>query len=659
MRSRTSHLVRACSIVLLGASAASAGNNYWSGGYAFNADWSQSLNWRNIDGPGTTERQDVHFQGASARTSSTVNQDYELNAVYFDSDSLGVNSSFTINRSNGARIKVVDGVANFTTKPQTVNVPTIALANADIDNEYNNATGGTIYMGDIGTNGFRVTFRPSMNGIIVNGGIYDNGSVGVDGPGTVSPYVQSYWTGGLNLINGAVSYFASNQLGPDSNPIIFANNNGTYSLLSSYISLTNNHPIEFRANEGRISVDAGNDTTYSGSLSGAGTMAKHGTGVLTLTGSSSRTGSTYIREGTLKIGAGAALPDSPLEISANATLTYNGTANDRVGTLNGAGVINLGSNGVWGVGNPEDSSASGNGSGTFTGVINGANVTINKQGTGTLNLTGNNAISGYIDVYGGKLLYNNTGTSSAAGTAQTTVVGGTLGGDGSTNGSIDVYSGGTVDPSSMAVPGVGIGSLSAGIVALRPGSTMKIEISAGGGNDVLNSKTTADIYGGTLALSTVLNQPITNSTTRTILHADGALTGIFGTITGMQMSNGRSLAVTYDAKNVFVTPAQPGDANLDGKVNFEDLVKLAQNYDAAAAGRTWSLGDFNGDGKSEFADLVTLAQNYGFGGAITGDLTSLPSDFAADWALAQSLAPEPASLTSLGLLLMGAVRRRK
>ena len=52
-----------------------------------------------------------------------------------------------------------------------------------------------------------------------------------------------------------------------------------------------------------------------------------------------------------------------------------------------------------------------------------------------------------------------------------------------------------------------------------------------------------------------------------------------------------------------------GDANLDGKVDFNDLLALAQNY-----GRDdvfWYQGDFNYDGRVNFADALRLAQNYG------------------------------------------------
>jgi hypothetical protein len=53
----------------------------------------------------------------------------------------------------------------------------------------------------------------------------------------------------------------------------------------------------------------------------------------------------------------------------------------------------------------------------------------------------------------------------------------------------------------------------------------------------------------------------------------------------------------------------PGDANGDGRVNFADLLILAQNY--GKTGATYSQGDFTGDGTVGFADLLILAQNYG------------------------------------------------
>jgi hypothetical protein len=52
-----------------------------------------------------------------------------------------------------------------------------------------------------------------------------------------------------------------------------------------------------------------------------------------------------------------------------------------------------------------------------------------------------------------------------------------------------------------------------------------------------------------------------------------------------------------------------GDANLDGQVNFADLLRLGQNY--GRTGANWDQGDFNYDSKVNFDDLLRLAQNYG------------------------------------------------
>jgi beta-glucanase (GH16 family) len=97
-----------------------------------------------------------------------------------------------------------------------------------------------------------------------------------------------------------------------------------------------------------------------------------------------------------------------------------------------------------------------------------------------------------------------------------------------------------------------------------------------------------------------------------------------------------------------------GDANLDQAVSFNDLVTLAQNYDTLGAGR-WAIGDFNGDSNVDFGDLVLLAQNYGFGSA--GITTT--DDFTADWALAQSLVPEPTTMSAAAAAAGAAAARRR
>jgi hypothetical protein len=75
----------------------------------------------------------------------------------------------------------------------------------------------------------------------------------------------------------------------------------------------------------------------------------------------------------------------------------------------------------------------------------------------------------------------------------------------------------------------------------------------------------------------------------------------------------------------FVNPVLPGDTNADGKVDFTDLLTLAQHY--GQSGATWQQGDFNASGTVDFADLLALAQHYGqsqAAGAVTNALSPVP-----------------------------------
>lgn len=60
---------------------------------------------------------------------------------------------------------------------------------------------------------------------------------------------------------------------------------------------------------------------------------------------------------------------------------------------------------------------------------------------------------------------------------------------------------------------------------------------------------------------------------------------------------------------VLVKYALFGDTNLDGIVDFQDLVILAAHY-RTKIGAKWDQGDSNYDGNVNFADLVLLASNY-------------------------------------------------
>ena len=163
---------------------------------------------------------------------------------------------------------------------------------------------------------------------------------------------------------------------------------------------------------------------------------------------------------------------------------------------------------------------------------------------------------------------------------------------------------------------------------------------------------------GELQLSTLYGYVPAYGTSHRLIAAALLGSGRFAKVTGHKLSADRWLAVTYDATGVSVTAALPGDATVNGTVNFDDLIPLAQNYNKPTL-QTWATGDFTGDGKVNFDDLIPLAQHYN-GHVTAGALTSLGGEtFASDWALAQSLVPEPTTMVALGAgSLIGNRRRR-
>lgn len=66
-----------------------------------------------------------------------------------------------------------------------------------------------------------------------------------------------------------------------------------------------------------------------------------------------------------------------------------------------------------------------------------------------------------------------------------------------------------------------------------------------------------------------------------------------------------------DATRVLIRYTVAGDANLDGSVNFDDLLITAQSY--GQAGKSFAQGNYDFDlaGNVNFDDLLLLAQNYG------------------------------------------------
>ncbi len=101
-----------------------------------------------------------------------------------------------------------------------------------------------------------------------------------------------------------------------------------------------------------------------------------------------------------------------------------------------------------------------------------------------------------------------------------------------------------------------------------------------------------------------------------------------------------------------------GDANFDTHVTFDDLLILAQHYGEANARQNVHVGDFDLNGQVNFDDLLALAQHYEGAPAIV-NANQFGSAFAADWALARSLVPEPTTLAFGSFAPLAMTRRRR
>jgi len=219
------------------------------------------------------------------------------------------------------------------------------------------------------------------------------------------------------------------------------------------------------------------------------------------------------------------------------------------------------------------------------------------------------------------------------------------------------------------------------------GADVNVEVSDGGpanGGTVGPQLTSADLVTGTIfAANNNGQQNITNqsqvyegaiTTSSGTVNANGLLasltldtTSISPGIYSLKLANFKNAAVNgdtdlgidqnFDTINPVVTNGNlvvtyPGDANLDGRVGFDDLVTLARNYGQNNA--TWSTGDFNHDGNVGFDDLVALSRNYGN----SVNANPLPPSIVA--ALTGAVVPEPTSWSVVALpLLVSLVHRRR
>jgi hypothetical protein len=132
--------------------------------------------------------------------------------------------------------------------------------------------------------------------------------------------------------------------------------------------------------------------------------------------------------------------------------------------------------------------------------------------------------------------------------------------------------------------------------------------------------------------------------------------GRFAAYAGLDVAGPLALAPVYSATELRLVATLPGDADLDGVVNFGDLLALAKHYNARGDGVEWAAGDFTYDGVVNFADLLVLAKNYNR--PLPADVPGAGGGFEAALAEVSAVVPEP-GLVGFTLITMSYCGRRR
>ena len=359
----------------------------------------------------------------------------------------------------------------------------------------NRATfGGNLAFGDVTNNG-ELTFTAEMdlgaatrivtlNSDVEISGVVSNGGLTKAGSGTLSLNGVNTYAGKTTVAKGILAFSSGNASATADQAL------GHGANVDLGVAGTSSGILQY----------TGGATTLAKSINalgnGSDTIQNSGSGLLTLSGTLTKNGTTL----TLKGGSGGiAITGTIAGASANSDLTYDGgtftltTVNTYNGpttlidgvtvnanitgalpTLNGRSAIIMDNTGsgsstlALGTSAPQSvASLAGastsainlnantltvgttSGTTTFAGAISGSGGALVKDGASTLTLTGNNSHTGTTAVTAGMLVVN--GNQSAA-TGDVSVFG-TLAGSGTVGGAITINSGGTLAPGAPDAPG--------------------------------------------------------------------------------------------------------------------------------------------------------------------------------------------------------------
>ncbi|WP_296347944.1 autotransporter-associated beta strand repeat-containing protein [Reyranella sp.] len=215
--------------------------------------------------------------------------------------------------------------------------------------------------------------------------IYGTGALAKAGAGTLVLHAGNTFSGGTIISGGTLAINGDSALGAANGGLTF--DGGTLQFLAGF-DVGSARAITLNASGGTVDTN-GFSSGILGPIGGSGGLTKIGAGTLTLSGTNTYTGGTFLNAGTLAISADGNLGDAAGRVTFNGgTLQFAASttlANTRPMTLNADGVIDT---------NGFDAGIAGS-IGGMGGLV--------KNGTGTLFLAAGNTYIGGTTINGGAI----------------------------------------------------------------------------------------------------------------------------------------------------------------------------------------------------------------------------------------------------------------
>jgi len=479
--------------------------------------------------------------------------------------------------------------------------------------DFNTVAGGTGagLMGAIGDNGNGFGITKAGSGVLTLGGANTYSGTTTLNNGTLRLANQ------LALQNSTLALSGTGSVSLDAavsgNAFTFAGLSA--SSAAATLALQNSSATAIALTVGGNNVS----TTYAGTLTGAGSLEKVGTGSLILSGSNSFAGTTTVTGGTLQVGGGSTAGSLAGNVVNNAALVFSRSdASTYAGGISGSGGV----------------TKSGAGLLTLTGSNSYAGDT--TLAGGTLGIAGVNALpaSGNVTFTGGALQYSGTYTTDLS--SRIVNSSGAVAID--TNGQTISFG------SNLAASNVGgLTKLGSGTLALSVANSLTGPVTVGGGMlavsnaNGLPSSGTVSFTGGTLQYSASYSPDLsgriagstgaiaidTNSQNVTYASAlapsnvGGLTKSGTGTLT-LSASNAYSGATTVDGGSLVLTNAAALGVSTAITVNGLAAMTL-NNGITAGQGKTVTVNSTNGSGGLQGnSGTGTWAGNVTMGGGRLG-----------------------------------------